>query len=1142
MMKGRTSLKILFSAIAVWLTCSALTEALTPTQFQQITQRNVIVILRDQVANVPPARRAMGARAAILAASQSAVLSNLPNIGTRKVRSFSTINAFAATVSASEAAMLSAHPMVQAVVPDAVIRPPMRNKEATGASVHDAPAMASVSAELCNTLEPQALQLTHAAFSDPSIPQAQQVRDGRGQLVTGKGVKVAYLADGLDPTVPGFVHTDGSPVFIDYQDFTGDPAGTPTGAGEAFGDASSIAAQDTPNGKPLIFDISQFVNAAHPLPAPCNIRIRGMAPGASLVGLKVFSEINPTTTSNFVQAIEYAVIHDDVDVINESFSGNPFPDNANDPISLANNAAVRAGVTVVVSTGDAAGGTLGSPSTENSVIASGATTQFRLYAQTGDGVIPLTPSGGFINNNISGFSSSGFAQKNGRTVDAVAPGDLGWALCSTNQTLFFECSTDAAGFGPSPIEVFGGTSESSPLTAGEAALVIQAYRSTHGGNDPSPATVKRIIMSTATDLGAPSSQQGAGLINALAAVNTALAIDGDEKRHGDNGGQGGGLLLAPTSAHVTSEPNTNHTRSFTITNTGSSTQHLTPTFETLAAPFAGATLNFKLDPTAELAAGQFFINVAGNTRVYAKQTFKVPANADHLDVAIAFQSPLTSTNPPLVFLGLIDPSGRQAALSLPQDNPGTSSGYGHVDVVKPQAGTWIAIVYTRKTGVAGSYSGPVQLTWGAERYVNIGSVSPSHIALAPGASENVTAEFAMPAEPGDSAAALRFDKSPDAANANFPEIPVTLRTLIPTGPTGGNFTGTLTGGNGRAGAGPTQTFDFDVPRGVNDMSLNLEISDSGYLLEGLLVDPNGMELSVVANQDPINGSPQTSLTASHYDPQPGRWKFVLLQNFQISGNQTSLPFVARIGFNTAEVTATLPNSPGLNLSAAAGPMTFPIRVTNTGNLTRQYFADARLSTLTVQKLPPQACSKATTLPGACGAFLVPTETSAAAFVAQSTVPITMDAFNSVGTGVGFTGSPDIFAKRIAPDTVAAVLAEPELPYSTWIVSPSLIGPYGPAGAPTEPVTTSAFVLMQAFDSAVSSDSGDAWADLTLNTNTFNPLVLAPGASGIIHVTITPSASEVGRAVSGFIYIDTFDFVVFSGDETARIPYSYTVAP
>jgi hypothetical protein len=143
---------------------------------------------------------------------------------------------------------------------------------------------------LCNTLEPEALQLTHTAYLDTSTPQAQEVVDGNGEKVTGKGVKVAWIADGIDIHNPSFIRADGSLVFIDYEDFSGDPAGTPTDGGRSFlWTASSIAAQDVSNGKLLTYDISQFVAAAHPLPSPCNIRIRGMAPGASLVGLKVFS-------------------------------------------------------------------------------------------------------------------------------------------------------------------------------------------------------------------------------------------------------------------------------------------------------------------------------------------------------------------------------------------------------------------------------------------------------------------------------------------------------------------------------------------------------------------------------------------------------------------------------------------------------------------------------------------------------------------------------------------------------------------------------------------------------------------------------------------------------------------------------------
>ena len=107
-----------------------------------------------------------------------------------------------------------------------------------------------------------------------------------------------------------------------------------------------------------------------------------MAPGASLVGLKVFGNAPTAPTSRFIQAIDYAVNTAGVDVINESFGGNPFPDNGNDPITLADNAAVDAGVTVVASTGDAGtNNTIGSPASGAKIIGVAATTSFRSYQQ-----------------------------------------------------------------------------------------------------------------------------------------------------------------------------------------------------------------------------------------------------------------------------------------------------------------------------------------------------------------------------------------------------------------------------------------------------------------------------------------------------------------------------------------------------------------------------------------------------------------------------------------------------------------------------------------------------------------------------------------------------------------------------------------
>ena len=460
------------------------------------------------------------------------------------------------------------------------------------------------------------------------------------------------------------------------------------------------------------------------------------------------------------------------------------------------------------------------------------------------------------------------------------------------------------------------------------------------------------------------------------------------------------------------------------------------------------------------------------------------------------------------------------------------------------------MIATNYTGGPFSYTGPVQFTWAVERYVNFGDVSPAHVDLLPGASESITATFKVPAQPGDFAAAIRFDRSTDLSGTSHAEIPVSLRTLIPIGPTGGNFTGILTGGNGWYFGGPTQTFAFDVPQGVQDMSLVLQIADSGYLLEGLLIDPQGMELSVNGNIDPITGASEFALQLYRYNPQPGRWRFIVFQDYFTSGNETSLPFTARIGFNTAQVTAKgLPNSPRAQLHVGT-PLAIPVTVTNTGAVSASYFIDARLNTLATIPLKnsnPNACGTRT-LPGACRFLYLPPEVSSVQFRAAASVPITMDALNYAGLFLGNGGqtySPDLVAQPSArPNTVVASLNVPEVPYGSWYIFPALVGPFGPSGAPTEAVITSAVVQAQPFDSTVSSDSGDLWADVTLGTSTFSSgLTLAPGQTGTNHVIITPLANQIGSTIEGFLYIDTFNPYVDSGDEVVRIPYSYTtVAP
>ena len=355
------------------------------------------------------------------------------------------------------------------------------------------------------------------------------------------------------------------------------------------------------------------------------------------------------------------------------------------------------------------------------------------------------------------------------------------------------------------------------------------------------------------------------------------------------------------------------------------------------------------------------------------------------------------------------------------------------------------------------------------------------------------------------------------------DIPVGVRIAVPLGPKGGSFAGTLTGGNGRQGAVPTQIYAFDVPSGVNDLALTLTVPDSGYGLTGFLVDPNGSVLDSASNTANL-GEGETALELLRATPQPGHWKLLLQEN-QASGNATSIQFSVSIAFDAAKVTApSLPNSRHGSVSAAQGA-TVAVSVTNTGAVTKAYFADARLTSLTSQVLPSQV-GCAPTLPGYCAVIAVPTRVAALELQAQAGKPITMDASPFTG-GFQYPEDPDVWATPVGNGAVAAFLVLPEIPYGSWLISPALVGTFGAAGAPNVPVTAS---------------TGDFWADVTLGTTTYQPLVLAPGATGTITLTIHPDAGSVGKSVAGSVYVDAANpsDSWSAGDEIVALPYAYTV--
>ena len=340
-----------------------------------------IVILHNQNASLG-ARSA--ARRTAVSAEQKPVLSQLRSVGARELGSTSLVNAIVIKATAGQAAALTGNSAVAEVVPNQVIPgPALPTVQGPAGSSHQAGSV-PFSPNLCGSP-------TNPQLNPEALFPIQAVAANRSGA-DGAGVTVATIADGLDPTNPDFQRNAayattaspaGSPT-VTQIDFSGDPASVPTTGGEMFLDASSIVAQGN-----TAYDLSHFNSPSdpRPLPANCDIKIAGDAPGANVLALKVFSENNDTTTSNFLQAINYAVAHG-AKVINESFGSNNFPDLAADVTRQADDAAVAAGVTVVASSGDAGTtSTVGSPATDPNVLSVGATTTFRAFEQ-GTSAVP----------------------------------------------------------------------------------------------------------------------------------------------------------------------------------------------------------------------------------------------------------------------------------------------------------------------------------------------------------------------------------------------------------------------------------------------------------------------------------------------------------------------------------------------------------------------------------------------------------------------------------------------------------------------------------------------------------------------------------------------------------------------------------
>jgi hypothetical protein len=1181
------------------------TQQLTTQQIAQLSQnanQNVIVVLGNQHTDLY-GRGNKAAREAAIAADQAPVRSELNSVGANNVKAFHLSNMIAARVSKAEVAHLQSESGIAGVVPDRQIPLPHFTPATTlGSDPSDSSTATASPATVANPgssactnttnpatgqLEPEALQVMNAAFDDPSTPQAQS-------LVDGSGITVATFGGAVDPNIPD-LQRNGQSVVTNVN-FSGIPAGAQHDAGESFIDVSSINAQGS-----SVFDAMQYATPNLKIYPHCYIRIRGVAPGAHVLAIDPFGP-RGTTFSNLVLGIEYAVDHG-ANILSESLGFSVYPDNGVNPWKIANDAATADGALVIVSSGDnGTQSTLSSPATDPTVLMAGGTTTLRWFSQLGfPAFIPGWVSNGFgyISNQIASLSSAGISQDGTRTIDMVAPGDTNWDLCSTatipnpdypahsNQPTIPQYPNCLTSFGRLlPFSSAGGTSESAPLLAGEAALVDQAYAKAHGGALPSPLVVKQIMMGTATNLGLPSDEQGAGLGNALAAVKAAFAYTA-------KGSSGNAALACPSAASAGSlcsslvystgsadgsnafsakgRPGSPQNLGFDVTNQGTQSEVVTPTIQTLGTP---SVTHFSLTYSASSPTVK---NSGGATRVYEEQDFTVNPGTNHLTVAVAFPDQFRSD---LIRLILFDPNWNIEGWSNPQ---GAFSYYGNDEVANPVPGTWHAIAYINPIAVTHLAGRPVSLDEYQYMFVSDGTVTPSSVTIAPGKSAHFAAKTSLPAQPGDQSDDIVLNGTSSGGSLST-VIPVALRAVVPVRPvTGGSFSGIFTGGNGRAtfgnnAAAQVLTYEFSVPAGRHDLDVALTVADPNYILGGMLVRPDGVSVDNETNQ---LGTGSTMAFVQR-DPMAGTWRVIIFMNLVASGNQTSEPFTGTIQFDQAfnNISSNLPTNASTKIPAGT-TQRFTITIKNPTNQPDSFFADPRLADQTQTVFPFGFF-----VGGSSFVFpSVPTETSQLTIFGEAanpdcsgltgpTTPIDGDMFNINGGNVlGFTGF------QIAPaydghsfvdsatgldGSVVSASNANGLASGQWQAEFEPTPPYGEnSTAPATCIFAGAAAATQAFDPNVQTSTGDYWVDANVypgsgltSTGYNGGLSLGPGASGQIQVTLAPPATATaGTIVRGVMYVDTMDLfppppgqplnlynqVSGQGHELIAIPYMYKVA-
>jgi serine protease AprX len=364
----------------------------------------------------------------------------------------------------------------------------------------------------------------HAAASNTEpVPSSLQKMLALGNWFSGSTVTVAMIDSGIAPTA------DFSGRIIGTYDFTGGQLGTAQVANDPYGHGTHVAGLAGSSGV-----ISSGTYA-------------GVAPGLRLLSLRVLDKKGAGKTSDVITALQFAVANRarfGIRIINLSLGHPIFESATTDPLVQAVEAAVRAGIVVVVAAGNR--GTnpqnglpgyagITSPGNAPSAITVGAASGGETQERTDD--------------RVASFSSRGPSWLDGYgKPDVVAPGNGLLSDGVEGSTLALEYPSLLTQGTNGKLMRLSGSSMATGVVTGLVAVMIEAHdyaaqqRYTSSGRlkklapyVPPPAltpnTIKAMLQYSATPLKDAAGvryhalTQGAGEVDGLGALTLAYYAD-----------------------------------------------------------------------------------------------------------------------------------------------------------------------------------------------------------------------------------------------------------------------------------------------------------------------------------------------------------------------------------------------------------------------------------------------------------------------------------------------------------------------------------------------------------------------------------------------------------------------------------------